>query len=191
MRGLPLAILVVLGAPLHATEAGCSDDATSWMVGRGELLPGGACGSFLLTTDAEDHAESLGDVRWKQPVDLPYELEVRWRRLDPAGGRTMWLTLVGGDLLFKTGAIGWYVSPAQFRQSGFRRIAGLSSHDEHRFAIRQTAELVELRIDGKLSARIPFRPGKRRSRVGIGFNGARGYRSSLRFADFVVRSGAQ
>ena len=191
MRGLCISMLVVLAAPAGAAAVGCRDDAASWLVGRGELLADRGCGGFLLTTDAEDHAESLGDVRWKEPITLPYELELRWQRLDPGGGRTMWLTLIGGDLLFKDGAVGWYVDPAQLRRDGYRRIPGLSSHDVHRFAIRQTAELVELRIDGKLAARIPFRPGRRRGRVGIGFNGARGYRALVRFSDFVVRSGAQ
>jgi len=189
MRGAPIALLVFVAAPSTA-NGDCHADASAWLVGRGELSADRGCG-LLLTTDAEDHSESLGDVRWQEPVELPYELELRWQRLDPGGGRTLWLTLIGGDLLFKTGSIAWYVDPAQLRRDGYRRIPGLSSHDEHRFSVRQTAELVELKIDGRLRARIPFHATKRRGHVGIGFNGARAYRAVLRFADFVVRAGAQ
>ena len=178
------AAIIVLGAAAPAAAA--CDDAGAWLVGRGELVAEPGC-AWVLTTDAEDHAESIGDARLREPVTLPYELELRWQRLDPGGGRTMWLSLVGGDLLFKNGSVAWFNTLQQLQRDGYLRIPALSSHVEHRFTVRQTESLVELRIDGKLSARFAYRTGKRRGRVGVGFNAAGGYRGMLRFLDVKVR----
>lgn len=180
--------LVALAAAAAPARAAC-DDASAWLVGRGELLAEPGC-AWVLTTDAENHDESLGDARLKEPVTLPYELDLRLQRLDPGGGRTLWLTLVGGDVLIKSGSIAWYGTPEQFRRDGYVRLPELSSHMAHRFTVRQTAAAVELRIDGKPAARFAFRAGKRRGRIGIGFNGARGYRAAVRFSDVTVRSGS-
>lgn len=158
-----------------------------WVAARGELAPDAGCRGFILATDAQDHAESEGDADWKEPLKAPYSLRLRWRRLGPEAGRDMWLQLLGAHLVFKTGQMSIWTTNE--RDPIFvKKLPGFSPHDEHRLEVKQTRERVVVSLDGGKPLSIPLPAPDSPGPVGVGLNGARGYRSRIWFAGAAVRS---
>jgi hypothetical protein len=158
-----------------------------WVAARGELAVDAACRGFILATDAQDHAESEGDANWKQPLKAPYSLRLRWRRLGPEASHDMWLQLLGAHLVFKTGQMSIWT--ANERDPIFvRKLPGFSPHDEHRLEVKQTRAAIQVSLDGAKPFSIPLPAPDSPGPVGVGLNGARGYRSRLWFGEAVVRS---
>ncbi len=169
----------------------CSESVARWQLGRGELFADNACGSFLLTTDAENHASSIGEASFKTPVRIPYEVSLRWRRLGPEGDYPMWIRLLGGHLFVRDGALTLWLNAAQQAGGGYQPVPGLESHREHLIAIAQSSTQIEVRIDGALVRTLPFAATLRSGPLAVGLNGARGYRSFMAFRDFSVRGSGQ
>ncbi|MBS2021232.1 MAG: hypothetical protein JST92_02400 [Deltaproteobacteria bacterium] len=186
MRTLLALAVVLTPLSLAAGPEHCPDALAQWTVGRGELWPATSCGAFFLSTDSEDHASSMGEASFRREVKVPFEASLRWRRLGPEAGKQLWIKLPGGHLLFKDGAVGLWISHAQFAASGFHALPGVMLHDEHLVTVRQSRDAVELRIDGGAPLVLPV-AGPRGGKVAIGLEGARGYRSLMTFREFSVR----
>lgn len=157
-----------------------------WNVTRGALQPGMVAGSFILATDATVGRFSLGEVTAREPVSLPFRLEVTVRRLGPEAGRSLHVGVVGGNVLIKAGAVALYgFGDTMANLGGWSKVAGLRTSDEHRYTVTQDARSIELSIDGAPVRRFEVAAARSRGNVGFGFKGATGFRSLL-----YVRSAA-
>jgi len=194
MRQFHLGILLFctpLFAVARAAPFTCAESVAQWELGRGELAADNACGSFRLTTDAQDHESTIGEASLKLPVYLPFTVSVKMRRLSPEGGRAMWLGVVGAALFFRDGAIGVGNNAMQIADTSDHPIEHFDTHQEHLIAVAQTRKSIEVRIDGALVRTIPYQLVMSGGNLMIGLNGARGYRSMLSFRELTVSGLAQ
>lgn len=162
--------------------------ALRWEANRGTLQPGRIAGSFVLGTDASPGRFSEALALASAEVDLPYRLDVTWRRLGPEAGRSLHVQVVGGVVLIRTGMVGLYAyDEAAFAASGWTPVPSLRSHARHRVTVTQDAHAVAVAVDGVAVARWPLAAARPRGRVGVGGKGARGYRSRIFVEAVTVR----
>jgi hypothetical protein len=187
--------ILLFCAPLFAVARAapftCAESVGQWQLGRGELAADNACGSFRLTTDAQDHESTIGEASLKMPVHLPFTVSVKIRRLSPEGGRAMWLGVVGASLLFRDGAVGVESNAMQIADTSDHPLAHFDTHQEHLIAVAQTRKSIEVRIDGALVRTIHYQLAPSGGNLMIGLGGARGYRSMLSFRELTVSELAQ
>lgn len=169
----------------------CAESVSRWQVGRGALLADVACGAFLLSTDAEDHAGSVGEASLRQPVHLPYEVSLRWRRLGPEGNSPLWVRVLGGHLVFRDGGVGLWFNSAQSGAGEYQAVPGLDLHGESFISIVQSRHQLTVRINGAPAKAIPHKTALTRGALAVGLSGARGYRSFMSFRDVSVRELSQ
>jgi hypothetical protein len=150
----------------------------------GALAPGLACGSFIATTDAWNGPFSRAEFVHDPPVSTPFAVQVTWQRLGPDAGESLSIVLPQGYLLLRRGQFGFYA----YSESGFRwlDLPGFSPHRESTVRVEQRPQDITLWVDGQRAGVIPFVAGRTVGTVGIGFKGAPGYRSRMRFRDFSV-----
>ncbi len=189
------ALVILVGAlalapgPARGDDEACPTRADEWLALRGTLQPGRACGSYLLTTDGSASRFSSGEVGWREPVELPYQLSVTLRRIGAEAGRSLSIVVLGGVILIKDGAIGFYAwDEGAFAAAGWQPVADLHTHDEHTVRVAQSAAAITVQIDGAEVASWSFAQARTRGRVGLAFKGATGHRSRLAFRGFAVRS---
>jgi hypothetical protein len=175
-----LALAAVAGGGGDARAEGCAA-AHAWRVVMGALRPRPACGAFLAATDGSMLGYSYGSFASAAPVAVPFSFSLSARRLGPEG-MPIELFVIGAAVLVKEEAFGLYV-PTDDVRFEWQPMPGLHIHDEHRLAVRQTADRVALAIDGREVASWAFHAPEPRGTVSFGFKGASGYRSWASFAD--------
>src|SRR6185312_15149099 len=109
------------------------------------LRPGLACGAFLAATDGSMLSFSYGLFTSEAPATLPFTFSASVRRLGPEG-MPLELWVLGAVVLVKEEACGFYVptDDVRFEREGWHPLPGVHIHEEHRVAVRQTAERVAL-----------------------------------------------
>lgn len=185
LRAATIALIVAVGAAPVAAEPPLP---LAWQAQEGSAEPGRTPGSFVLATDGSAALFSTALLLATEDVDLPFQLDVTWRRLGPEAGRSLHVQVLGGVVLVKTGVVGLFAyDEAAFAATGWIPVPGLRSHDEHAVRVVQTARQVTLALDGIEVARWPLIAPHPRGRVGVGGKGARGYRSRIFVRSLAVR----
>jgi hypothetical protein len=160
----------------------------TWIATRGAMEPGRTPGSFWLTTEAVPGRFSNGEVMSTEPVELPYRIDVRWRRIGPEGGRSMHVTVAGAVILIQSGRVGVYAfDEVALEAQGWTPVPELRTHDEHTISVIQDAREVTILVEGKEVARYPVVVTRRSTKVGVGMKGAKGYRSRIYVRSIAVR----
>jgi hypothetical protein len=179
-----------IAATLFVTRAAtgdgapCASSTAGWVVNRGSLAPGLACGSAVGATDAWSGPFSRCEFVREQPVSVPFAMEVTWQRLGPDGNMSLGLFVRGGILLLKQGAYGFY----HYSESDFqwRDLPGFSPYRESTMKVEQREQDIALWIDGRRAFVIPFAAPRSPGLVGLGLKGERGHRSRMRFHGFSL-----
>ncbi|HUQ05270.1 MAG TPA: hypothetical protein VM261_22355 [Kofleriaceae bacterium] len=160
----------------------------TWVATRGVMEPGRAPGSFWIATEAVPGRFSNGEVMSTGEVELPYRIDVRWRRIGPEGGRSMHVTVSGAVVLFQTGRLAVYAfDEAAFAANGWTPVPELRTHDEQTVSVEQDAREVRIFVEGELVLRHPVVVTKAKTKVGVGMKGAKGFRSSIYVRSVTVR----
>ncbi|MBL8624609.1 MAG: hypothetical protein JNK64_25090 [Myxococcales bacterium] len=160
----------------------------SWVATHGALEPGRAPGSFWVTTDPVPGRFTWGDVLSTTDVRLPFQLDVRWRRIGPEAGRSLHVIIASGIVLVQSGRLALYTyDEAALAARGWTAVPGLDTHREHTIGVRQDAAEVRVSVDGVEVLRQALVTARAATKVGVGLKGAGGYRSALRVASVVVR----
>jgi hypothetical protein len=170
-----------LGDPCH--------DLKGWTVRRGSLQPGIACGSFVAATDATNAAFSYAQLYRAEPISVPFDLSVTWRRLGPEA-RTMEIPILGAIVFVGEERCALWINhdDVSFDRDGWRPLPGYRTHDEHRVSVRQTAERVVLSVDGREVSTWSFTTSQKSGLVGLSFKGATGHRAFVAFRDVRIAS---
>lgn len=161
--------------------------AMTWVATRGALEPGRAPGSFWVTTAPVPGRFTSGDAMSTADVHLPFQLDVRWRRLGPDAGRSLHVIIAGGVLLVQSGQVALYTyDEAALAARGWTAVPGLDTHREHVVGVHQDAREVRVSIDGVEVLRQPLITARAATKVGVGLKGAGGYRSALLVTSIAV-----
>lgn len=173
MRWLPL--LLVAGTASAGPRA-------DWTVVTGELADGAA---YVLTTDAAPTSYSYGRVDRTADSALPVRVALRWRRLD-GEDRAIEIRVAGAVVLVADGKVGVWVSDARFNERGFEPFAAAAPRADSRIEVAQTADAIDVAIDGAPAMHYPFAAPRDRFHVGVALKAARGVRGRLRFTDVTI-----
>lgn len=147
---------------------------------RGVMEPGRAAGSFWLTTEAAPGRFSAGEVIASEPINLPFRIDVAWRRIGPEAGRSMHITVADAVVLIRNGKVGLYAfDDARFVAAGWTPLPGFDSHLEHAISVQQDARAVIVSVDGKPAATFSLATTRASYRPGVGMKGAPGFRSVI------------
>jgi len=162
--------------------------AMAWVATRGAMEPGRMPGSFWLATEAVPGRFSNGEVMSTEAVELPYRIDVVWRRIGPEGGRSMHVTVAGAVILVQTGRVGVYAfDEVALEARGWTPVPALRTHDEHMVSVIQDAREVTILVEGKEVARYPVVVTRPSTKVGVGMKGAKGFRSTIYVRSIAVR----
>jgi len=187
MRSVAIAIALGIAVAARVAEA-----EPTWTTTRGARTVGRDPGSFILYTDATPGRFSEGAVISKQPIRLPFRLDVTWRRLGPEAGRSMHLTVAGGVVLIKSGKLAfWAYDDVAFTKAGWRSVTGLRAHDEHAVSVVQDHREIVVSIDGAEAARFPFVMTMETAHIGVGMKGATGHRTAIFVRTLAVHGSSQ
>jgi hypothetical protein len=160
--------------------------AEPWRATRGSLEATGS-GGYFLTSDAAPGRYSEGELVSRDAVALPFRLEVAWRRLGPEAGRSMHVTVAGGVVLIKSGAVAFYAyDDAAFGAAPWHVVPGYATHDEHVVTVAQDAREVRVAIDGQPIARYALAVSRASAYVGVGMKAAPGLRSAIYVRSLAV-----
>jgi hypothetical protein len=160
----------------------------AWVATRGAMEPGRTPGSFWLATEAVPGRFSNGEVMSTEAVELPYRIDVRWRRIGPEGGRSMHVTVAGAVILVQTGRVGVYAfDEVALEAHGWTPVPQLRTHEEHTISVLQDAREVTILVEGKEVARYPVVVKRATTKVGVGMKGAKGFRSTIYVRSIAVR----
>ncbi len=161
--------------------------AMTWVATRGALAPGRAPGSFWVTTAPVPGRFTSGDAMADADVHLPYQLDVRWRRIGPEAGRSLHVIIAGGVLLVQSGRVALYTyDEAALAARGWTAVPGLDTHREHVIGVRQDTREVRVSVDGVEVLRQALVTSRAATKVGVGLKGAGGYRSALLVTSIAV-----
>lgn len=191
MRSRVVVLGIALTAGLVGTPAAACPDVTPWEVVRGSLAPAGGCGAWVLTTNGVRRGYSYGELRYAQPITIPYEVSVTWQRLG-ADARSMDLRVLGASVLVGEERVALYVEgdDARFAADGWRPVPGLHAHDEHRVSVKQDARSIALTVDGTVVATWAFEARAATGPLVLGLKGAPGYRARAVFRDLQIAQSA-
>jgi hypothetical protein len=182
----------MLASPLIAALLlALAPEKIAWELARGSLQRGLLPSSFVLATDASPSRFSDGEMVSSRNVALPYRLEVAWRRLGPESGRSLHVSVVGGIVLVKSGAVAlWSFSDtSRFAKEGWTRVPGMRTNDAHAIAVEQDQRTISVSIDGVLIKQFGMRAARGEGRVGVGLKGASGHRTRLYVRSLEVTEG--
>ncbi len=160
--------------------------AEPWRATRGSLEAIGN-GGYFLASDAAPGRYSEGELVSRDAIALPFRLEVTWRRLGPEAGRSMHVTVAGGVVLIKSGAVAFYAyDDAAFGSVPWRAVPGYATHDEHVVTVAQDGREVRVMLDGRPIARYALAVTRASAYVGVGMKAAPGLRSSIYVRSLAV-----
>lgn len=181
---LAIAALVSLASPAIADPERPTD---AWTAQRGEVEPGLAPGSYLISSDAAPGRYSEAAMMASSEIELPYQLDLHVRRLGPEAGRSVHVIVGGGIVLIKQNAILFYAyDDAAFAQQGWKPVTDYKANDDHAIRVRQDHRQVTVTLDGRPPVTFALPVSRTRARVGVGMKSAPGYRSQLLVHDLVV-----
>lgn len=149
----------------------------------GELAPGVA-GSWVITTAAADAAYSFGRAQLVTDVAGSYRLALSWRRLD-ADVATLEIWLPDNSVvLVKDSGIALFRDNASF--PGFSP-ANLRTQVPSRIELVQSAQTLELHVDGVKLQQWPHAMASTAGRIAVALKAAPRRRARLRVSDVSVR----
>jgi hypothetical protein len=99
-----------------------------WEVRQGDLQPGRACGSYVAASNDATIAYSFGQVRWRRPVAIPYQVAVTWRRLG-ADTQSIELELIDAVVLFTDDKVALWIDDPSFALDGWHPLPGYRTRD--------------------------------------------------------------
>lgn len=161
--------------------------ALAWIATKGAVEPGRVPGSFWVTTEPVPGRFTSGAAMSSAEVRLPYQLDVRWRRLGPESGRSLHVIIAGAVVLIQSGRVALYTyDEAALVARGWTAVPGLDTHREHAVRVTQDAAEVQVAIDGGVVLRQALVATAATATVGVGLKGAGGYRSALLVSAIAV-----
>lgn len=177
--------VAVLAAPGAARADECRARLDDWQVRQGDLQPGRACGSYVAATSDATIAYSFGQLSWRRPVAVPYQLTVTWRRLG-SDTRSLELEVLGAVVLFADDEVAVWIDDPSFAVDGWRPLPGYRVREVHTVRAVQTATEIAVTVDGREVGRWRLAAPARAGTVALAWKGQRGARERIWFAGVEV-----
>lgn len=191
MLRVVLGMVIALSA--RDAVASCRDDLDDWTVLSGELAPGAACGTLVMTTDAGAARVYSGGEFWRfsvaldarrEPVHVPYEIAFDVERLTTGPWRIE-VQVLGVAVRISTNTIAFVGDPTHQVADFYEEHPELGRPGRHRVVVRQTRSEVAVFYDGKLLERhASAAPGD--GTIALGLLGAPGQRTRIALHDVRI-----
>lgn len=175
-------------ASSRAESVGCPLTLSDFEIASGELSEGAGCGVFVGIAGPKVSTFSYAEFRRREPVTVPYRVQVTVQRLSADSERAVELHVLGGIVLLKDGHYALYATEAQFARSGWQPLPSLRLHEPTRIEVVQSEHHVVLRVDGRLVERWSHVSVPRSGKLGLAFKGIPDYRARLWFGELRVDS---
>jgi len=159
---------------------GCPTDGDA-SAELGTVARVGACNTYILTSDAAAGVLSRARATWLRAPTRPYRLTLTVQRLDADAERSVAVGLLGGWLLLRTGAWGFYEGEPEFARDGWQAAPFVDPRRETRLEIEEGLNGVSIRIDGHALPR--WQPKRNELRLRFELKAAPGERARMRVAD--------
>jgi len=156
-----------------------------WTPVVGEVAEDAGC-AVVQTTDAAATAYAFARADRVAETTLPMRASLRWRRVD-GENKSIEMRVAGAVVLVGDGKVGVWVSDARFADVGWQP-ARAAVRVDSALEVVQTADAIDIAIDGAPAMHYPFAAPLSAFHVGVGFKAARGARGRLRFYDVRVSS---
>lgn len=154
-----------------------------WTAVQGELARDAGC-AVVLTTDAATTSYAYARADRVADSQLPLHASLRWRRLD-GETKAIELRVAGAVVLIADGKVGVWVSDARFAERGFEP-ARAAVRADSALAVTQTADAIDIAIDGAPAMHFPFAAPPGAFHLGLAFKSARGVRGRLHVHELSV-----
>ncbi len=188
-------LAAALAAAVFAGPARAEAPSETFTVLRGDLAPGRARGTLVLTTDASDTRFYLGGryrhhsvarFAWREHVAVPFDVTMEAQLVTP-GRWALEIDAQGVLVILGRDRLGFFVDDAQMMGSVFADLPGVGGPGRRAILIRRTATEIVVVVDGREVGRKAV-PAPRTGRVVVGLRGAPGDRSRVVLRDLVVRA---
>ncbi len=174
--------------------ARCRAPGETFSVLRGDLAPGRACGSLVVTTDASDtrlylgglyRHHSIARVAWREPIRAPFEVSLEWQLVTP-GRWALELDGLGVVVLLSSDRLGFFIDDAQMMGTMFADLPGVGGPGRRAITLRRTTREIVVVVDGsEVGRKAVDAPGP--GMLVVGLRGAPGHRSRAEIRSFSVR----
>lgn len=181
-------------ARAEANRASCPPFTDAFVVLRGELVRGRACGTAILTTDASTtrlflgglfRHHSIARVAWREPVRPPFEASLEWQFVTP-GRWSLELDALGVTVLISNDRLGFFIDDSQMMGTLFEDVPGVGGPARRRIAVRRTAKEIVVFVEGREVGRKTVAAPASGSFI-VGLRAAPGHRSRGQLRSLAVR----